>query len=201
MSGNAFARRALVDIMPIPTDAYVPTGCDMYLAHLTPFYGPVAFLEEIGAYYRVHGANAYATSTLNLELVRHATVGMQRTLDYIRQVAVRQGLLRDAAGHREVLSFAYIAHRVMSLKLQPECHPISGDRMPYLIGLGLAAIRARTDVVVSVKLAMVAWLLGVSLGPQALARGLSEQMLFPERRSARLNRVLGYAHRRRLHLT
>jgi glycosyltransferase involved in cell wall biosynthesis len=197
MSGNAFATRALREILPMPIDAYAPTGCDMYLAHLAPFYGPVAFFDEVGAYYRVHGANAYASSHLDLKLVRHGTKIMARTLEYIRQTAVRQGLLNATSPPREVLSFAYIAHRLISLKLDPARHPIAEDRMPHLIRIGVAAIRARSDVITSVKFAMLLWLLGVSLGPRPLARTLAEQMLFPERRSARLNQVLGYAHRRR----
>ena len=55
-SGNAWSRRFLERVLPIPEDQYV-TCPDSYLAALTPAYGPVKRVNAVLSLYRVHGQN------------------------------------------------------------------------------------------------------------------------------------------------
>ncbi len=55
-SGNAWSRRALERMLPMPEDAY-RTCADTYLALLAPFLGGLCRLEEPLATYREHGSN------------------------------------------------------------------------------------------------------------------------------------------------
>ncbi len=58
-SANSFRSEALHRIFPIPTAEYPVSGADWYLVHLTALLGKVVSLEEVSAFYRVHGANNY----------------------------------------------------------------------------------------------------------------------------------------------
>ena len=75
-SANAFRADVLRRILPIPEREY-PVCADWYLVHLAALVGNVVSLEDVAAYYRVHGGNRYEPqepSTLDLEHVRQ-TVG------------------------------------------------------------------------------------------------------------------------------
>jgi hypothetical protein len=76
MSANAFRAEALRRILPIPEQSY-RICADWYLVHLTALLGPVASLEQVGASYRVHGANNYEQQAprLDLDHVRQ-TIGL-----------------------------------------------------------------------------------------------------------------------------
>ena len=79
-SGNAFARKLLGRIMPIPEDEFALLA-DWYLNHLIPFVGPLGTLDAVGAYYRVHGRNSYERSEAALDLAH-----VRRTIDYTARV-------------------------------------------------------------------------------------------------------------------
>jgi hypothetical protein len=55
-SGNAWTRRYLDAVMPIPEDVY-RTCPDLYLAGHAPLYGRVALVPEPKSRWRLHGAN------------------------------------------------------------------------------------------------------------------------------------------------
>jgi len=55
-SGNAWSRKFLNHVFPIPTAEY-KTGADQYLFVLAPVYGELSALSEPGGCYRVHGSN------------------------------------------------------------------------------------------------------------------------------------------------
>ena len=57
-SGNAFSRRALAEILPMPEQAF-RLCADGYLVAIAPFHGPVVSLEEPLGAYRRHGANGW----------------------------------------------------------------------------------------------------------------------------------------------
>jgi glycosyltransferase involved in cell wall biosynthesis len=60
-SGNAWSRRFLERVMPVPEiDTYHFGGSDAYLSTLAPLYGPVRRIEEPQTFYRLHGSNNYA---------------------------------------------------------------------------------------------------------------------------------------------
>ncbi len=61
-TGNAFARSFLEQVFPLPEAEHrnAPAG---YLKALAPIFGTIEVLPEPQGYYRVHGANLYASRT------------------------------------------------------------------------------------------------------------------------------------------
>ena len=58
LSGNAFSRRALVNVLPIPDSwMFNHTGADAYLLHSVPFFGEVVAADYPLGFYRIHGRN------------------------------------------------------------------------------------------------------------------------------------------------
>src|SRR5690606_19344281 len=57
-SGNAFSRRVLDAIAPVPEDRY-RISADGYLCALAPLHGPVVAIDRTLGCYRIHGANRW----------------------------------------------------------------------------------------------------------------------------------------------
>jgi hypothetical protein len=190
-SGNAFAASVLRRIFPIPEHEF-HAGADWYLQHLTPLFGPVVSLDEVAARYRVHGANSYepAAAVLDLGHVRKAVVYAAATRRELERVADELALQRPRGG---TLSVADIANRMISLKLDPERHPLPGESIGGLLARGVRAAGRRFDASPPLRLLFMAWFVSFAVAPRALARRLAERFLFPERRP-RLNRVLRLLH-------
>ncbi len=195
-SGNAFARRVLRQIFPIP-EASFPILADFYLSHLTPLFGPVVFLDEIGADYRIHGRNTYelADQIVDLAHVRRTIIFASHTevqIDkYVRQLEFRIDGKTPATG----LSVSSAANRLISLKLDPALHPIQEDTEWRLLRLGVTAALRRFDVKWPMRLMFVVWFLLMAAAPHFMARWLAERFLYPEKRTS-FNRVLRIFHAR-----
>jgi glycosyltransferase involved in cell wall biosynthesis len=178
--GNTFRTETLRRIMPIPEDQYGRWGADWYLVHLTTLLGPVVALEEVGAFYRVHGRNAFEPAAPQLDLDR-----VRREIEYQQTTARALTMLADELGLRrpeQILSLSNIAVRLISLKLDPGRHPVPGDRPRALLADAVRAARRRDDVSVAMRGALVFWLAMIATAPSPVAAMLSELFMFPERR-------------------
>jgi glycosyltransferase involved in cell wall biosynthesis len=58
-SGNAWSRRFLERVMPVPEGVYA-SGADTYLFGLAPIFGRIVVLDKPQSLYRLHGSNAYS---------------------------------------------------------------------------------------------------------------------------------------------
>jgi glycosyltransferase involved in cell wall biosynthesis len=58
-SGNAWSRRFLEEVLPVPEDQY-KQHADAYLVTLASIHGPIKRIREPQACYRLHGQNDYA---------------------------------------------------------------------------------------------------------------------------------------------
>ncbi len=192
MSANAYRREALLRILPIPEEEYVRCA-DWYLNHLTPLLGRVVSLDTIGAQYRVHGANGYEPqgTALDLRHVRDNVGFAEATTRAITALADEVGCPRP----RRVLSLADLGNRLISLRLDPQRHPLPGDRVATLLADAALALSRRRDVRPVMRVLFAGWFAAFALAPRAIARRLAEVFLFHERR-ALVNPVL-----RRLHAT
>jgi glycosyltransferase involved in cell wall biosynthesis len=190
--GTGFRMEAVREILPIPAADYPRSGADWYLVHLTALLGEAALLEEVCASYRVHGGNAYelAADEIELDHVREAIVFAGATTRSLEALADRLGLERP----QRVLSYADLANRLVSLRLEPERHPLAGDRRLPLLRDAVRATRRRTDVSLPMKLLLVGWFALEAVVPRHLARRLAELFLFPGRRTG-ANRLLGRLQR------
>ena len=191
-SGNAFSARVLRQIFPIPEHVYRRVGADWYICYLAPLFGPVSFLEDVGAYYRVHGGNKFepAAPVLELAHIRQAILSVNVTRPYLEKFADQLHLPRRPG---EILSVSDVANRVMSLKLDPSRHPLPDDRLGRLAWIGIRASLRRFDIAWLMKCFFVGWFLAMGLSPKPLARWLAEVLSFPERREP-INRLLGALH-------
>jgi hypothetical protein len=193
-SGNAFTRRVLRQIFPIPEVSF-PILADFYLSHLTPLFGPVVFLDAIGAGYRVHGHNCYelADPIVDLKHVRQTIIYAFNTEIQIEKYARQLGY---GTGGRTAMggsSVSTAANRLISLKLDPALHPIHEDTVWRLLRLGAAAALGRFDVKWPMRLMLALWFLLMVVAPRSVARWLGERFLYPEKRAA-FNQVLRILH-------
>jgi hypothetical protein len=190
--GTGFRTEAVRRILPIPAADYPRSGADWYLVHLAALLGTSALLEEPGAEYRVHGGNAYELERDEIELdhVREAVVFAGATTRSLEALADELGL----AHPRPILSCADLANRLVSLKLEPERHPVASDRPLGLLGDAARASRRRFDVSWPMKAMLIAWFALVTIAPRFLARPLAVLFLFPGRRRG-VNRLLGRLQR------
>jgi hypothetical protein len=191
-SANAFRTRLLRRILPIPEADYPLSGADWHLVHLSALLGPVASLDEVLASYRVHGANAYEPQAAELDLaqVRQSIGFAASTSRALLSLAAELGLPHPD----RILSIADLSRRLASLRLEPQLHPVAGDRVAGLLRDSLTATKRRTNVSPAIRAAFIAWFAAMAVAPRPLARGLATALLFPERRGA-LNRTLGRLQR------
>lgn len=192
MSANAFRTGSLRRILPIPEADY-RICADWYLVHLTALLGPVASLDQVGASYRVHGANSYEQEVPRLDLDH-----IRRTIGLAGSTVRGLELLADEAGLERphpVLSLWDLANRLISLKLEPRLHPVAGDSAAGIVGDAIRAARRRFDVAAPKKLLFVAWFALTAAAPRRFVPGLGEMFLYSARRPA-FNRLLGRLQRR-----
>ncbi len=191
-SANAFRAAAVRRILPVPERSYPVTGADWYLVHLTALLGEVASLEEIGAGYRVHGANSYELQRERLDLshLRQAIEFAAATSEQLLRLAGELDLPHPS----HILSIADLANRMISLRLEPSRHPLAGDTRRGLAADAVRAAGRRQGASLALKAAFVAWFAAMAIAPRDLARRLAELFIFPARRAA-LNRLLGRLQR------
>jgi glycosyltransferase involved in cell wall biosynthesis len=193
-SANAFRIDALRRILPIPESAYPVCGADWYLIHLMTLLGTVASLEEVSGCYRVHGANSYEPAAASLSLAH-----IRETIGYAGATA--EALLRladelEMPRPQRILSIADLANRIVSLRLEPQLHPVPTDRVTGLLLDAARAAGRRSNVSAAMKLSFLAWFAAVALAPRPLVRRLALLFFFPQSRAS-LNQLLGRLQRAR----
>lgn len=191
--GTGFRTQAVRRILPIPEADYPRSGADWHLVHLTALLGEAALLEEVCAEYRVHGGNAYELELDEIDLghVRDSILFARAATRGLEVLADDLGLEHP----RPILSYADLANRLVSLKLEPQLHPIASDRPRRLLADAIRATRRRFDVSWSMKPLLVGWFALEAVAPRRLARPLASLFLFPGRRTS-FNRLLRRLQRR-----
>lgn len=194
-SGNAFSAHVLQQIFPIPEDEYRILA-DFYLSHVTALFGCVIALDRVSAYYRVHGTNNHELSQpiLNLVHIRRTIMHWRATAMCIHRYAAKLGLVNPSHQPDDILSVAYVANRLISLKLDPTHHPLEEDTAWRLLLLGIKASSRRFDVSLPMKVLFMVWLGIMVITPKPFAPWMAKIFSFPEER-LRVNRLLKQFHR------
>jgi len=179
MSGNAFLCAVVRRVLPLPEGPRV--GADWLLVHTSSLYGPVERVDEPLARYRVHGRNGYAVDGGRLDVpslraaIRFAEGG-------------RQHLARHARGlpspRPPLASFSDAGNRMLSLRLDPARHPVSGDTRLRTALLGVRALRHRRDLPPARRVAFAAWLAAAAWAPRRLVPVLGLWFVDPSSRPA-----------------
>ena len=166
-SGNAFRRDALDAVLPMPESPF-RICADYYLSSLVPLHGMVDALPDPGGGYRVHGSNAHFSRAETGDRLR---ANIRRTCDthrYLIGEAQRLGLDHLPTDPAAVRSVTFAANRIISLRLDPERHPIAGETRWSLTRLGWSSARARNDVSRTRRLAFSAWFAAMAVVPRRL---------------------------------
>ena len=167
-SGNAFAAWALRRVMPLKIDDE-RVDADHDLHTLIPLLGPVGSLPDIGGFYRVHGANAVARHTVDVDQSRGILRRTLRSHAALAELAANLGY--PPADPRSVTT---VAHRLVSLRLGGPGHPIPDDSRARALKDGLRAAWYRFDVPVRRRAAYGVWFVAAALGPTRAVRVLAD---------------------------
>lgn len=97
-SGNAWSRRFLEEVLPIPEELY-RISADKYLLELAPFLGELRALEEPRSLYRVHGRNSQLVLDLETRLELELSFYEQYTAAVCEHLA-RRGVEADVDAWR-----------------------------------------------------------------------------------------------------
>jgi hypothetical protein len=91
-SGNAFPRRVLEQLMPLPEAEFTRSG-EALLIMGAAFLGPIAAIDEPLTSYRVHGDNAFAVRGSISDAAMQRRLDHARVLDrWLPQLAARHGI-------------------------------------------------------------------------------------------------------------
>lgn len=137
-SGNAFSRSVLEKIGPIPEAEFRHCG-ESYLVNLAPFYGPLVSIEQCMGAYRMHGNNDWGVTQ---------EADLQKFGKYVRSDLQRYELLADKAPSFGYVfpedcaerDYLHLRNRIISLRLNPETHPVPSDSSWVLTYKALRAI-------------------------------------------------------------
>jgi hypothetical protein len=126
-------------------------------------------LDEPLAYYRIHGRNAWAQDTLQLDkFARYILDDQQRTRYLARQAAAVGAKL--ASSPLEALPH-HLEFRMSSRKLAPEIHPLNETVLTIWRRAASATISS-ADLSLLHKVASLAWFTAVAIAPQPIAHEL-----------------------------
>ncbi len=164
-SGNALNRHALEKLFPIPNE-YKLTADD-YLSYQVPFYGNVAAIDEPLAAYRIHDSNQWALSTVTAAKFQRFVRHDLQNFDLIVRTAKKFGYQYPA--DLEQRSIGRLWSRIISLRLDPQEHPIAADRALNLIFCGIRSLWKYSDFNCQKRLLYSIWFLWVGLLPLPLA--------------------------------
>ena len=177
-SGNAFTASVLRRVFPVPEAVYAICA-DYYLVNLPPLFGTVVALAEAGGGYRVHGANSHHTASFSLKQTRRIITQTVHTHQYLKQTADTLGLPGFPADPNAVPALSFLAHRLVSVRLEPALHPIPADR-PWALGRhGVEAALRRSDLTWPARLLRAAWFAAVAVAPKGAVTWLARRFFYP----------------------
>lgn len=182
MSGNAYSRAALQEVLPIPEERFRRTA-DGYLTAVAALVGPVVAVERSLGAYRRHGANGWASSSIDARAIGGHVERELARYDELEKAAAVRGLdmepdvgMRDQSGLRS---------RLASFRLDRAAHPAPGDRRSRLVLAGVRSMLASPEAGPRTKAAFAVWFVLVGYAPLPVARTLITWLYVPASRPSR----------------
>ncbi len=173
-SGNAFSASALRRLLPMP-ERHFTRLADVYLLNLASLLGRVARLDHVGAYYRVHARNIHYDQKFDLDRTRAMIRATSKTHEHLARLAASLDL-----GDTSAVTFSSVtdlAQRLVSLRLEPEAHPVSSDTRLELATRGVAAALGRSDAPVARRLLYACWFACAAVLPRTVVYELAERLV------------------------
>ncbi len=188
MSGNAFDRKVLDRILPIPESEF-RISADGYLVTLAPLFGGVVSLEETLGGYRVHAQNAWATwAGVDGRRFRKALEHDTQRYRALAHKAAELGFeVPDDPGRHD---WVHLESRLCSLCLEPDQHPFRSDSRAALAWNGFRASWEDLQLSLKRRSILATWFLSVGLLPRRLARLAISWRLSPAVRPPWVAKVL-----------
>lgn len=177
-SGNALSRQAIDKLFPIP-DAYKLTADD-YLSYQVPFYGTVEAIERPLGAYRIHDTNQWALSTVSAAKFQRFVRHDLQNFDLVTKKAQEFGY--ECPADLDQRSIGRLWSRIISLRLDPQGHPIAEDRPLNLIYCGIRSLWKYSDFNWQKRLFYSIWFLWVGLLPLPLATSAISWLYAPQQR-------------------
>ncbi|MBD2141675.1 glycosyltransferase [Anabaena sp. FACHB-1250] len=177
-SGNALNRQVLEKLFPIP-DEYKLTAND-YLSFQVPFYGDVAAIEEPLGTYRIHDTNQWALATVTAARFQRFVRHDLQNFSLLTQKAKALGY--EVPTDLEQRSLGRLWSRIISLRLDPQNHPVSSDRPLNLIYYGIRCLWKYSDFNWQKRLFYSLWFIWVGLMPLPLAEPIITWLFAPQHR-------------------
>jgi glycosyltransferase involved in cell wall biosynthesis len=167
-SGNSYARWFLEKIFPL--DDRCGTMSDTCCITAAPALGDVVTIAKPLVFYRVHGRNQGAMSSLNAaRFAREIRRAWQRSI-YAHEVAKTAGLdvPRDAIRK----SLWLVPYRIASLRLAPDDHPMPDDSMATALADAIRGAFTPQGTPLQNRLAIIVWSVMVAVLPISIARSV-----------------------------
>lgn len=185
-SGNALSRAAMAKVFPIPNE--FKTSADDYLSVLMPLYGDVGAIEQPLGNYRIHTNNQWALATFSCDRFRRFVSHDIQRCELLKHKATELGY--DVPDDLEYRFFGRVWSRLASLKLEPENHPVPGDRAVVLSYWGMRAILKYSGFNGLKKSMYCLWFIWVGVMPLPLARPAIVWLLAPQFRPKSIHQML-----------
>jgi glycosyltransferase involved in cell wall biosynthesis len=179
-SANAYARRYLSEILPLPVSYTAHKNApDDLLNPVAPLYGTVITLQIPLCDYRHHGANDTVLLRFDIGNMTRSIERDHERLDFVKKKALERGVVitPDALLHLPYHLITCTVIRKLSPNLCPYRFPLT-----KLTILGILATARYRSIGLLEKLVTIAWLLSVSLAPRSIAAGLITLRYAPNRR-------------------
>ena len=164
--GNAYNRKVIAALFPLPETGPLRNSADGYLNPLCPFFGPITSLaDELGSY-RLHGANLWAMSgDVTVKRVRD---GVEHDLEQQRQMQAQAAARRHPWPNGVMLRDPdHLLFRLSSLRLDRPRHPVCTDTRLFLLRAAIPAVIRHPDLSLAERLYQLILLTLVATLPPA----------------------------------
>jgi glycosyltransferase involved in cell wall biosynthesis len=187
-SGNAFSRRFLEALFPVPEKL---EGFDSYLCMTAPFYGDVKTVTEPLAKFRIHGANSWSQLTWKPEKLFFYLDQEIRRNAFVRDWAAKLGLTIHPLSLRA--DYIHMMHRMGCRRVFPDTYPFPEESIALLVKDGIRAVLSDPFLSGAAKLILATWFLVVGLSPRPIALAAIKARHVPLRRPRMLELALSLA--------
>lgn len=135
MSGNAYSRNALLQVMPVPENDGI--GTESYLLKRIPFYGNYAGIDEALGVYRIHENNAYAKVNIynRYDIISKQLDRAEDVFPFYQREANKRHIKID----KNILyrNVSLLRLRILSYRIAPDQHKIKEESLYKLFTLSL----------------------------------------------------------------
>ena len=193
MSGNAFARPFLEEVLPMPTETW-RRGADAYLNLTAPLYGMIRSVDEELGMYRQHDSNgsginaAFSAQTINGYFRSRVLRASRKEPLLLEQAALRGYEVKGSPMSRNVEA---MVNNLISLRLNGEDHPVASDKRLSLFKKSMVAEWKYSGHSARWKVFMNLWILALTFLPLPLLKRLVPQFYLSQARPKWAGKLLG----------